>query len=133
LTTRHSRIQLHSDAKCCAIANAVRSIPPMDEVAPGSREPIRIQIPDESVGELAEPYQRGLHSIPGRSITVDQWGRLRMHYKMYLDQIQMNPPETGNPQLGLFESGGPGFSVRVRIQPSDGPATFHRVRHGTRR
>jgi len=86
-------------------------------VKPGSREPIRIQIPDETVGELAEPYPRGLHSISGRSITVDQWGRLRLRYKMYLDQIRMNPPETGNPQLGLFETegnAGPGFSVRQR-------------------
>lgn len=86
-------------------------------VKPGSREAIRIQIPDETVGELAEPYPRGLHSISGRSITVDQWGRLRLRFKMYLDQIQMNPPETANPQPGLFESGdyaGPGFSVRQR-------------------
>jgi hypothetical protein len=86
-------------------------------VKPGSREPIRLQIPDETVGELAEPYPRGLHSISGRSITVDQWGRLRLRYKMYLDQIQMNPPESGTQQLGLFEAcghAGPGFNVRQR-------------------
>lgn len=86
-------------------------------VKPGSREPIRIQIPDETVGELAEPYRRGLHSISSRSITVDRWGRLRLRYKMYLDKIQMNSPKTGNPQSSLFETGnpnGPGFNVRQR-------------------
>lgn len=86
-------------------------------VKPGSREPIRMQIPDETVGELPEPYPRGLHSISGRSITVDQWGRLRLRYKMYLDQIQMNSPDSGTSQLGLFEAGGdagPGFSLRQR-------------------
>lgn len=86
-------------------------------VKPGSRELVRIQIPDETVGELAEPYPAGLHSISARSITVDQWGRLRLRHKMYLDQIQMNPAETGNPQAGLFEDSGhvgPGFNVRRR-------------------
>ena len=86
-------------------------------VKPGSREPVRIQIPDETVGEIAEPYPRGLHSISSRSVTVDQWGRLSLRYKMYLDQIQINPPETGNPQTGLFDAGdhaGPGFNVRQR-------------------
>ena len=87
-------------------------------VKPGSRDPVRIQIPDETVGEEAQPYARGMHTISGRSITVDQWGRLRLRYKMYLDQIQMNPPEPRGPQRGLFErvdgSEGPGFNVRVR-------------------
>jgi hypothetical protein len=85
-------------------------------VKPGSREPVRIQIPDETVGEVAEPYPRGLHTISERSITVDKWGRLRLRYKMYLDQIEMNPPEPDGPQRGLFESAGvgPGFHVRIR-------------------
>lgn len=87
-------------------------------VKPGSREPVRIQVPDEMVGEAVEPYPRGLHTISGRSITVDAWGHLRLRYKMYLDQIQMNPPEPEGPQPGLFEaassSTGPGFNVRVR-------------------
>ena len=87
-------------------------------VKPGSRDPVRIQIPDETVGEEAQPYARGMHTISGRSITIDQWGRLRLRYKMYLDQIQMNPPERGGPQRGLFEaadeSEGPGFNVRAR-------------------
>lgn len=86
-------------------------------VKPGSREPLRIQIPDETVGEDAEPYPLGLHTISSRSITLDQWGRLRLRYKTYLDQIQMNRPEAENPQASLFESGdsaGPGFNVRQR-------------------
>lgn len=87
-------------------------------VKPGSRDRVRIQIPDETVGEDAHPYPRGMHTISGRSITVDQWGRLRLRYKMYLDQIQMNPPEPQAAQRGLFEtadgSEGPGFNVRVR-------------------
>lgn len=62
-------------------------------VKPGSRERVRIQIPDETVGEEAQPYARGMHTISGRSITIDQWVRLRLRYKMYLDQIQMNPLE----------------------------------------
>lgn len=37
-------------------------------VKPGSREPVRIQIPDETVGEVAESYPRGLHTISERSI-----------------------------------------------------------------
>lgn len=87
-------------------------------VKPGSRERVRIQIPDETVGEEAQPYARGMHTISGRSITIDQWGRLRLRYKMYLDQIQMNPLESRVAQPGLFEaddgSEGPGFNVRVR-------------------
>lgn len=87
-------------------------------VKPGSRERMRIQIPDETVGEDAQPYPRGMHMLSGRSITVDQWGRMRLRYKTYLDQIQMNPPEPDVPQLGLFEatdvSAGPGFNVRAR-------------------
>lgn len=87
-------------------------------VKPESREPFRMQIPDETVGESVEPYPRGLYSISARSISVDQWGRLRLRFKMYLDQIQMNRPETGEPQSGLFEgasdSAGPGFNVRER-------------------
>lgn len=87
-------------------------------VKPGSRERVRIQIPDETVGEDAQPYARGMHTISGRSITVDQWGRLRLRYKMYLDQIQMDPPEPDTLQRGLFDaadgSRGPGFNVRVR-------------------
>lgn len=87
-------------------------------VKPGSRDRVRIQIPDETVEEDAQPYPRGMHTISARSITVDQWGRLRLRYKMYLDQIQMNPPEPQAAQRGLFEAGdgseGPGFNVRVR-------------------
>lgn len=86
-------------------------------VKPGSRELVRIQIPDETVGERAEPYPPGLHAISGRSITVDQWGHLRLRYKMYLDHIQMNSRETAGPQFGLFEDrglAGPGFNVRQR-------------------
>lgn len=87
-------------------------------VKPGSRNRVRIQIPDATVGEDAQPYSRGMHTISGRSITVDQWGRLRLRYKMYLDQIQMNPTEPRAAQRGLFEavdgSEGPGFNVRVR-------------------
>lgn len=87
-------------------------------VKPGYRERVRIQIPDETVGEDAQPYPRGMHTISGRSITVDQWGQLRLRYKMYLDQIQMNPPEPDGPQCGLFDatdgSRGPGFNVRMR-------------------
>ena len=87
-------------------------------VKPGSRERVRIQIPDETVGENAQPYARGMHTISGRSITVDPWGRLRLRYKMYLDQIQMNHPEPDTLQRGLFDaadgSRGPGFNVRVR-------------------
>ncbi|WP_162823707.1 single-stranded DNA-binding protein [Lysobacter sp. TY2-98] len=87
-------------------------------VKPGSRGRVRIQIPDETVGEDAVPYPRGMHAISGRSITVDGWGRLRLRYKMYLDQIQMNPPQPEGPQRGLFDadngSEGPGFNVRVR-------------------
>lgn len=87
-------------------------------VKPGSRERVRIQIPDETVGEDSQPYARGMHTISGRSITVDQWGRLRLRYKMYLDQIQMNPPKPDNIQRSLFDDAdgtrGPGFNVRVR-------------------
>lgn len=87
-------------------------------VKPGSRDRVRIQIPDETVGEDAQPYPRGMHTISGRSITVDQWGRLRLRYKMYLDQLQMNPPTNQSAQRGLFEaadgSEGPGFNVRAR-------------------
>lgn len=86
-------------------------------VKPGSCVPIRIQIPDETVGEIAEPYLCGLHSISERSFKVDQWGRVSLRYKTYLDQIQMNQPDTGQPQLNLFEAGqplGPGFNVRRR-------------------
>ncbi|MFS8413483.1 hypothetical protein EIQ10_20510 [Xanthomonas campestris pv. campestris] len=87
-------------------------------VKPGSRERVRIQIPDETVGEDAQPYPRGMHTISSRSITVDQWGRLRLRYKMYLDQIQMNSLHPDDIQRGLFDgadvSRGPGFNVRVR-------------------
>jgi hypothetical protein len=87
-------------------------------VKPGSRERVRIQIPDETVGEEAKPYPRGMHTISSRSIAVDQWGRLRLRHKMYLDQIQMNSPEPDVPQRSLWvatdESRGPGFNVRVR-------------------
>jgi hypothetical protein len=87
-------------------------------VKPGSRERVRIQIPDETVGEDAKPYPRGMHTISSRSIAVDQWGRLRLRHKMYLDQIQMSPPGPDVPQRSLFdatdESRGPGFNVRMR-------------------
>ncbi|MEG3156847.1 single-stranded DNA-binding protein [Lysobacter zhanggongensis] len=87
-------------------------------VKPGSREPVRLQIPDETVGEKALPYPRGLHAISARSLTVDQWGRLRLRYKIYLDHIEMNPPDTEDKQVGLFDHqstiGGPGFRVRPR-------------------
>lgn len=87
-------------------------------VKPGSRERVRIQIPDETVGEDAQPYPRGMHTISERSITIDEWGRLRLRYKMYLDQIRMNPPEPDGPQRGLFDaagvSSGPGFYVKER-------------------
>jgi len=88
-------------------------------VKPGSRDRVRIQIPDETVGEQVQPYPRGMHTISSRSISVDEWGRLRLRYKMYLDQIEMNPPNLDTPQFGLFEASkeeaaGPGFRVRVR-------------------
>lgn len=87
-------------------------------VKPGSREPVRLQIPDETVGEEALPYPRGLHSISARSVTVGQWGRVRLRYKIYLDQIEMNPPDATEAQIGLFEDqnigDGPGFRVRQR-------------------
>lgn len=85
-------------------------------VKPGSRDRVRIQIPDETVGEQVQPYPRGMHTISSRSIMVDEWGRLRLRYKMYLDQIQMNPSKRETPQFGLFEvsGAGPGFRVRVR-------------------
>lgn len=88
-------------------------------VKPGSRDRVRIQIPDETVGEQVQPYPRGMHTISSRSILVDEWGRLRLRYKMYLDQIEMNPPNLDTPQFGLFEASkeegaGPGFRVRVR-------------------
>ena len=86
-------------------------------VKPGSRDRIRIQIPDETVGEDAQRYPRGMHTISARSITVDQWGRLRLRYKIYLDQIEMNPPKPQAAQRDLFEAAageGPGFLVRVR-------------------
>lgn len=88
-------------------------------VKPGSRDRVRIQIPDETVGEQAQPYPCGMHTISSRSILVDEWGRLRLRYKMYLDQIQMNPSKLETPQFGLFEASkeegvGPGFRVRVR-------------------
>lgn len=40
-------------------------------VKPGSREPVRLQIPDETVCEEAVPYGKGIHTISARSITVD--------------------------------------------------------------
>src|SRR5690606_13464740 len=87
-------------------------------VKPDSHERVRIEIPDETVGEVAEPYPLGLHTMSARSITVDQWGRLRLRYKMYLDQIEMNRPDPDGPQRGLFEATdaqtGPGFHVRGR-------------------
>ena len=86
-------------------------------VKPGSRDRVRIQIPDETVGEEPRPYPRGLHSISSRSVRVDQWGRVRLRYKIYLDQIEMNPLGE-DAQLGLFDDGsaidGPGFRVRQR-------------------
>lgn len=88
-------------------------------VKPGSRDRVRIQIPDETVGEQVQPYSRGMHTISSRSITVDEWGHLRLRYKMYLDQIEMNSSEPKGSQRGLFEAfeereAGPGFKVRVR-------------------
>ncbi|ASK96778.1 hypothetical protein KWH01_21525 [Xanthomonas campestris pv. merremiae] len=88
-------------------------------VKPGSRDRVRIQIPDETVGEQVQPYSRGMHTISSRSITVDERGRLRLRYKMYLDQIQMNSSKLEGAQRGLFEAAeereaGPGFKVRVR-------------------
>lgn len=87
-------------------------------VKPGSRELVRLQIPDETVGEEALPYPRGLHSISARSVTVGQWGRIRLRYKIYLDQIEMNPQDAEAEQPGLFDEksavDGPGFRVRQR-------------------
>lgn len=84
----------------------------------GSCEPVRIQIPDATVGESAEAYPRGLHTIAPRSFTVGPWGNLRLRFKLYLDQIEMNPPADNSPQRGLFErTSDPsryGFSVRQR-------------------
>ena len=87
-------------------------------IKPGSCEPVRIQIPDATVGESAEPYPLGLHTIALRSFTVGQWGNLRLRYKLYLDQIQMNPAAAESIQRGLFEASTdrsqPGFHVRER-------------------
>ncbi len=88
-------------------------------VKPGSRDPVRIQIPDETVGEHVQPYPRGMHTVSTRSLMIDEWGRLRLRYKMYLDQIQMNPSKLELPQGALFEASedevaGPGFRVRMR-------------------
>lgn len=80
---------------------------------------MRIQIPDETVGEHVQPYARGMHTVSTRSLMIDEWGRLRLRYKMYLDQIQMNPSKIELPQGALFEASedevaGPGFRVRMR-------------------
>jgi hypothetical protein len=87
-------------------------------VKPGSRAPVRLQIPDDTVGEEAVPYPRGLHSVSTRSITVGQWGHIRLRHKVYLDQIEMSPPDAHDMQIGLFEGpnivDGPGFRVRQR-------------------
>jgi len=88
-------------------------------VKPGSRDPVRIQIPDDTVGEEVQPYPRGMHTVSARSLMVDEWGRLRLRYKMYLDQIQMNPSKLELPQGALFEASedggaGPGFRVQMR-------------------
>ena len=84
----------------------------------GSRERVRIQIPDATVDEDAQLYPRGIGTISGRIITVDQWGRLRLRYRMNLDQIQINLPEPDGLQSGVLDaangSRGPGFNVRVR-------------------
>lgn len=67
-------------------------------------QPVRIQIPDETVGEEVQPYPHGMHTVSARSLMIDERGRLRLRYKMYLDQIQMNPSKLDLPQGALFEA-----------------------------
>lgn len=109
------------------ITKTGRSLTVLDQwaflVKPGSRERVRLQIPDETVGEDPQPYPRGMHTFSGRSLTADKWGHLRFRYKTYLNQIQMNPRQTDALQRNLFEatgnSAGPGFNVRVRDWKGD--------------
>lgn len=60
--------------------------------------PITFQIPDRSVGVEPSPYVPGLYSISGKSLRVDQYGRLRFGFKLYLDPIEMDPPAGINPE-----------------------------------
>lgn len=86
---------------------------------PGTREECKFQIPDATVNEEPIPYPPGLYSISDRSITINEWQQLRLRYKLFLDEIEMDPDgESGPEQLGLLDerdvSHGPFFRVRSR-------------------
>lgn len=65
---------------------------------PDERFPITFQIPDRTVGVDPNPYAPGLYSISGKSLRVDQYGRLRFGFKLYLDPIEMDPPSGSVPE-----------------------------------
>ena len=86
---------------------------------PGSHARCVIQVPDGTVGEEMQAYAPGLYILSGRSYTVDRWGHLALRFKIYLDEIEMNPDAAAGPeQSALFEDRdiifGPTFRVRSR-------------------
>lgn len=69
---------------------------------PEERFPITFQIPDRTVGVEPKPYAPGLYSISGKSLRVDQYGRLRFGFKLYLDSLEIDPPAGINPEQQLL-------------------------------
>jgi hypothetical protein len=86
---------------------------------PGGHARCIVQIPDATVGEETKAYAPGLYILSYRSYTVDRWGHLALRFKIYLDEIEMDPDAAGGPeQAALFEDRdiifGPTFRVRSR-------------------
>ena len=86
---------------------------------PGSHARCIIQVPDGTVGEEMQAYAPGLYILSGRSQTLDRWGHLALRFKIYLDDIEMNPDAAAGPeQAALFEDRdiifGPTLRVRSR-------------------
>ena len=78
-----------------------------------------IEVPDASVGEVVQAYAPGLYILSDRSFTVTQWGHLALRFKLYLDEIEMNPDAAAGPeQSTLFADRdvifGPTFRARSR-------------------
>jgi hypothetical protein len=86
---------------------------------PTSRGQCIIQVPDGTVGEAVQAYAPGLYILSDRSYTVDRWGHLALRFKLYLDEIEMNPDTAAGPeQSALFADHelvfGPTFRARSR-------------------
>ncbi|HEY2396494.1 MAG TPA: single-stranded DNA-binding protein [Rudaea sp.] len=86
---------------------------------PGSRRSCIIQVPDGMVDEQVQAYVPGLYILSSRSYAVDRFGHLALRFKLYLDEIEMDPDTANGPeQPTLFADReiifGPTFRVRSR-------------------